>query len=320
MSGAQSEADPLTMSLPIHAPYDGSSKPFTIGLKPLDLADWIEIDDTFDLQLREKRRLEAEIPGEVFVAEAGTEDAQREVLDLLRVHLVQRFPDRYRAGCKGIAIAGHPALATEAMRTLPPLRAAASLVQEDLILMRRGEDGWRLCAGSLCFPSSWSLREKFSKPLHEIHAPVPGFGGGTRNADLIARIFDRLAVEQPVVRRNWSIQSGTDLYRPALRSERAMVEVERPSKFPGGVIRVHCFIRIERQTLRKLPKSGDILFTIRTHLDPLAALARHPDGSALAASFAAQLRGLDSRELDYKGLSADRDRLVEILVDMAGRD
>mgnify|MGYP000846223527 CR=1 FL=1 len=45
-----------------------------------------------------------------------------------------------------------------------------------------GEGGWRLAAGSLCFPSSWSLVEKFGKPLQDIHAPVPGFGPGTRSA------------------------------------------------------------------------------------------------------------------------------------------
>ncbi|TIU52784.1 MAG: DUF3445 domain-containing protein, partial [Mesorhizobium sp.] len=64
-----------------------------------------------------------------------------------------------------------------------PLVQASLLVQEDLILMRRDESGWRLAAGSLCFPSSWSLLEKFGKPLQQIHAPVPGFGPGTRPAE-----------------------------------------------------------------------------------------------------------------------------------------
>ena len=50
------------MTLPAHTPYDGSSKPFTIGLKPLDPATWIEIDGTFDVQMRERRRLLAAIP------------------------------------------------------------------------------------------------------------------------------------------------------------------------------------------------------------------------------------------------------------------
>ena len=62
------------------------------------------------------------------------------------------------------------------------------------MLMRRGEDGWRLAAASLCFPSSWSLEEKFGRPLQDIHTPVPGFGRGTRTADIIHRIFDNLAV------------------------------------------------------------------------------------------------------------------------------
>ncbi len=37
------------------------------------------------------------------------------------------------------------------------------------------------------------------------------------------------------------------------------------------------------------------------------------DRAALAASFAEQLMGLDGDQLDYKGLTADRDRLVEAL-------
>lgn len=309
--------NPDPVQVPRHTPYDGSSKPFTIGLRPLDLAEWIEVDDDFDEQLREKRRIEAAHLDQVFVAEPDTEAAQREVLDLLRTHLPARFPDRYRAECKGLAVAGHPALTTEAMRALPPLRAAAMLVSEDLLLMRRGASGWRLAAGSLCFPGNWSLPEKFGRAMHEIHAPVPGFGAGARNAEVIARIFDKLAVEQPVERRNWSIQSGTGLFRPALRQQRAAIATGRPSKFPDGDIPAHCFIRIERQTLRKLPASGDILFTIRTSLDPLAILYRHPERRALAASFAEQLAGLDAAQLDYKGLAADRDRLVDLLRAMA---
>ena len=37
------------------------------------------------------------------------------------------------------------------------------------------------------------------------------------------------------------------------------------------------------------------------------------DREALAASFAGQLMALDAEQLDYKGLTADRDRLVEAL-------
>ena len=134
-------------------------------------------------------------------------------------------------------------------------------------------------------------------------------------------MFDALPVEQPVERYNWSIQSGDALYQPLSNDERDDRTATRPSKFPDQDIAAHAFIRVERQTLRKLPVSRDILFTIRIHLDPLRILAQHPDRAALALSFAQQLVALDETQLDYKGMTADRDRLVGLLHAMAeGKD
>ncbi|MBZ9677538.1 heme-dependent oxidative N-demethylase family protein [Mesorhizobium sp. ES1-1] len=303
--------------LPTHTPYDGSSKLFTIGLKPLDPAGWIEVDHHLLPYLAEKRRLYAEISERVFVEEEGTRDAQQEVLDLLRPYLAEKFPDTYGHGATGMEPIGAPVRpALSARLEEAPLVAASLLVQEDLILMRRGDSGWRLVAGSLCFPSSWSLVEKFGRPLQDIHAPVPGFGPGTRPADLINRMFDGLQ-GQAVERFNWSIQSGDALYHPLSDLQRIDHATNRPSRFPDGDIEAHAFIRVERQTLRKLPVSRDILFTIRIHLDPLAVLARHPDRRTLAMSFAAQLEALDLAQLDYKGMTSDRDRLVVLLNHMA---
>ncbi|TGV57967.1 DUF3445 domain-containing protein [bacterium M00.F.Ca.ET.141.01.1.1] len=304
-------------SLPAHTPYDGSSKLFTIGLKPLDPANWIEVDGHLLPYLAEKRRLYAEIPERVFVEEGGTRAAQQEVLELLGAYLPERFPDIHQRGDAGVAVVGvtsHPAISSSLAGA--PLVAASLLVQEDLILMRRDDSGWRLAAGSLCFPSSWALTEKFGKPLQQIHEPVPGFGPGTRPADLINRMFDGLQ-GQAVERYNWSIQSGDALYHPLSNVERIDRATSRPTRFPDGDVKAHAFIRVERQTLRKLPASRDILFTIRIHLDPLAVLARHPDRATLAASFAAQLEALDIAQLDHKGLTSDRDRLIAVLNHMA---
>jgi hypothetical protein len=85
------------------------------------------------------------------------------------------------------------------------------------------------------------------------------------------------------------------------------------SRFPGIDAASAAFIRVERQTVRKLPVSGDIIFTIRIHLDPISVLRAHPERASIAASFAGQLAALGRAELDYKGLAADRDRLVAAL-------
>ncbi|TPI60299.1 DUF3445 domain-containing protein [Mesorhizobium sp. B3-1-7] len=309
----------MTIRQPTHTPYDGSSKLFTIGLKPLEIERWIEVDEFLLPHLAEKQRLYADIPEKVFVEEADTRDAQSEVLALLSPHLIAKHPRTHFGAGSDVEVIG---LASATDRLPPalreaPLARASLLVQEDLILMRRDERGWRLAAGSLCFPSSWSLQEKFGKPLQEIHAPVPGFGPGTRPAELINRMFDGLQ-GQAVERFNWSIQAGDALYHPLSNIQRIDRATNRPTRFADGDINAHAFMRVERQTLRKLPVSSDILFTIRIHLDPLKVLDAHPDRATLAASFVEQLLALDQQQLDYKGLTADRDRLVAFLNGIAG--
>ena len=279
----------------IHTPYDGSSKPFQIGLRPLDPATWIEVDDKLEAYLTEKHRLYTEETRNVLVAEQGTEVAQQEVLEMVVEHLATHFSEM-------------PCEPDETV--VGPLARAALLIQEDLVLMRHSPQGWRLVAASLCFPSAWNLHEKFGRPMHEIHQPVPGFGEGTRNAGLIDRMFDNLRVEQPVVRWNWSMYGDARLYHPA--SDNKM-----KNRFGDGPITGKVIMRLERQTLRKLPKSGDILFTIRIHNNPLEVLETHKDGPALARSIASQISNLTDAEIDYKGLAGERERLLKRLNEIA---
>ncbi|HZY68189.1 MAG TPA: DUF3445 domain-containing protein, partial [Devosia sp.] len=191
----------------------------------------------------------------------------------------------------------------------PPLWTAARLVQEDLVLMRRGEHGWRLAAAAVCFPSSWMLREKIGRSMHEVHGPVPGFGGGSRNAELINRMFSNMRLGDVSVRWNWSLYGDAELFHP---------HNSPPRRFGAGESAANVFLRVERQTLRALPESGDIIFTIRIHLDPLTALEQHSDAKRIAAVLAEQVRTLNPEQLDYKGLTLERDRLLLRLAAIAG--
>ena len=193
-----------------------------------------------------------------------------------------------------------------------PLARAALLIQEDLVLMRKSPEGWRLVAASLCFPSAWNLREKFGKPLHEVHAPVPGFGGGTRNAGLIDRMFDNLRPDHSVMRWNWSLYGDAKLHHPA--SDHGLKK-----RFGDGNLAGNVTLRLERQTLRKLPKSGDILFTIRIYVDPLEVLAKLPNGKALAQAIADQIMAMSDEEITYKGFADERERLTRRLNQIAAQ-
>ncbi len=288
----------------IYTPYDGSSKPFSIGLTPLDLNEWIEPDRDLGVFLSEKKALEKTHFDDIFRAAPESHDAQQETLDLLVEHLTTRHSDLYSRRGDLIEMAGHSVdLSNE---TRPPLLRAGSLVQDDLLILRRKEDGWTLVAAHLAFPSSWSLAEKFMKPMDQIHAGVPGFQGGTRNAALINRMFDKLDVGQPVKRYNWSVTWRYALYHP--RPERMAVEPTSP-----GVAAANAIIRIERQSLRRLPETGDLLFTVRIYLDPLKAIMEAPEGTRLAAAMAAQLEALEDDQVNYKGLAEKRRELIDCL-------
>ncbi len=298
--------EPARTPLP-HTPYEGDKSPFSVGLAPLDLHDWIEIDDLLPDYLRQKAELFEKDESAVFAAEPETRDAQGETLALLLEHLPRRFPDLYEFDGETITVTATGASYRIADHAAAPLRLAALLVQEDLVLMRKGPKGYRLAAAALTFPSSWSLREKFSQDMTAIHENVPGFNGARMGA-IVGRIFENLPVDAPVWRLNWSIYGDGELHHPAAKSLEAQVAAGDPS----------LFVRVERQTLRRLPQSGDVLFTIRIHVDPFEAFARHPEGARLAAGLRAQLLALDPDQLAYKSLTTIRDRVAARLAEFAG--
>ncbi|MEP6828499.1 MAG: DUF3445 domain-containing protein [Aestuariivirga sp.] len=296
----------------IHTPYDGSSKPFTIGLAQLDDAQWLEEDQNLPFYLNEKLNLYKTLPDKVLVEDEGTREAQSEVLALVQAHVLKHFPNLYQHDGNVMRIGGQHNVQLDDP-TLSPIAIAALLVQEDLVLMRKSPEGWRLAAASLCFPSAWNLLEKFMRPLHEIHAPVPDFGEGTRNAGLIERMFDNLNSARSVLRWNWSLYGDDRLYHPL--SDNGMKR-----RFgEGDDIRGRVTLRLERQTLRKLPQSGDILFTIRIYLDPLEALERHAEGATLAHCIEHQLLAMTDEQIAYRGLADERARLCARLRDIAER-
>lgn len=260
---------------------------FRIGLQPLELDNWFEVDDLIDHYRAEKDRLNAQHGDAVFREEPGSAAGQAEVRALIEDNLARN----------------HPGLNLPADSGGSDLFEAARMVQEDLLLLQRDDSGWRLVAAALHFPSSWSLAEKFGLPLDQIHGNVPEFGPGTRNAQLMGRIFDGLKIDQPVQRMNWSLYPNPTLYHPYSVRDRAA----NPDRH---TIDAKSFIRVERQTLRKLPQTGTILFTVRIYLDPLTQLAKHPGALDRLREY---LLGLTPAERDYKGLRTSLDDVVALI-------
>ena len=278
-----------------HTPYAGPSRPFTIGLSALDPARWIQPDEDLRPYLGEKRHLIETRLDDVFRAAEDSLWAQRECLSALAGHLETCHAKTCQRDGNRMQVTSHTVdLADE---TLPPLLRAGLLIQDDLVIMMKREAGWSIAAAHLSFPSSWSLAEKFDRPMEAVHEHVPGFQAGTRNAVMINRIFDNLLPGQPAERFNWSINWRQKLFHP----ETGRNDAAAPDE---------AVVRVERQTLTKLPETGAIVFTIRIYLDPVTLFENHQEGARLAMALADQLQALDDAQTAYKGLDVQKARLV----------
>jgi dimethylamine monooxygenase subunit A len=278
------------------------SRPFTIGMRPLDQCAWFIVDENLGQYLQEKTEMLGISPDLVFREEISSRPAQAEVAAAIAANLSATCPEIFQFSGTHADIEGH---GRAQLDPVSPLKGAARLVQEDLLLLQRREDGWYLTAGALCFPSSWTLAEKMGRRLDAIHDPVPGFGPGHRTAAMMARIFDNLPIGKLALRWNWGLHGDGQLAQPPLPD--AHPRFADPSD-PEQV-----FLRHERQTLARFPLSGAILFTVRLHVVSCAQLGQSEAGRAHAEALARQLTSLGRDQLAYKGLAKDRDALLEML-------
>tara|TARA_R110000824_G_scaffold49838_10_gene139687 strand:+ start:15767 stop:16831 length:1065 start_codon:yes stop_codon:yes gene_type:complete len=177
------------------------------------------------------------------------------------------------------------------------------IVQEDVCVLRRREEGWILIAGSVCFPSYWSLKQKMGRPLQEVHASVPQMTEAIN--DVITKKMDDLESEKSVERFNWTMTNDRELHQPYPERTYKSLGGHKVSNANDGL-----YVRVERQTLTKLPANGDIMFTIRTYINPLAAIIRD---ITLAKGLHSAIINSSKEVLSYRGISIYRSEILECL-------
>ncbi|MGV3483486.1 MAG: heme-dependent oxidative N-demethylase family protein [Planctomycetaceae bacterium] len=175
-----------------------------------------------------------------------------------------------------------------------PLLSIARHLQEDLVLL--ANDASRDCpvvAGAVCFPSGWSLRDKMGQGMMSVHAAVPEFA-----AKLLIptqQLLARLKVGRPVWRMNWGVRPSNQLDQSPRHAASLLERARAVTSSNAGLT---CFLRVERQTLSRLPTTDHILFTIHTHQCALSELTR-PQQQRLCKV----LQSCPASTLRYKGLS-----------------
>ena len=185
-----------------------------------------------------------------------------------------------------------PGIAFDVREDDHPVVAAARIVQEDLCVLVRS-DAWRLQAACVCFPSRWNLASKLGTTLDDIHRPVPAYDvelSRPTNA-----FFERLKPQRSFWRLNWTLIDSPTLHQPT-----------SARRSPHGDLS-DWFFRVERQTLRRLPQSDAIVFTIRNYVASAKELCdTHEEfGATLLLNLDTAPEAMQS----YKGWNGVADRL-----------
>lgn len=272
------------------------------------------VDDDYREELALKARLFAEDASLRVGAEPGSDAIVWDCVGFVLRRLAREHPESFALREVGRAVVFENRRLGEETRLepgepaslpAPPMQWLGSQVQEDLCVLDGERPGVPLVAGCLCFPSMWSLREKLGKSLSAIHEPVPSFEAKLGRSTSL--LMGRLKVETPVWRMNWGIYPTPRLdLEPHTSPEWEHALEEVTAENAGRTL----FVRVERQTLTRLPTTAGILFTIRTHVSALEEEARDPDRRARILATA---RSVPPETQRYKRLASYLPALVDYL-------
>jgi hypothetical protein len=263
-----------------------------MGLRSLEAEQWIESGDDLLTQIPERIEL-AENSREVVYQELpGYREPVAELVDRI-IENLKRFHSHDYA-ITDFSITHIPSHHTVDISGSDKLLQIASVIGEDLVVLARENNEWRIVAGAVIFPSRWKLSEKLGKGMDAVHAPVPGYEAAL--APYMTATFDKIGVDRPVWRKNWSLHSTADLHQPTSIHEPAAPE--------------DYWWRTERQTLTRSLNGEFLFFTIRNRAEPLSWIKNDPDPAAL---FAETLASFAPETVEYKGLVKDHQAIIDYL-------
>lgn len=172
--------------------------------------------------------------------------------------------------------------------------------EPDLLFLTADPGGqFRLQAGTVCFPSGWSLEEKLGQPLDFIHGVVPGLNATLGNP--IHLFLSRLKPGVAFFRVNWGIAATAELNLHPVRG--------LPPPLPPVTLD-RLWLRVEEQVLIALPRTQGIVFGIRIALRRLDDLAQEPEA---ARGLRRALVTMPAEVAAYKRIDSIRDGLCGLL-------
>lgn len=282
----------------------------------------------------ERRKTMAEHQSTVMGAIPAGHDAVRELYGyLLGEYLPQRHRSAFTLERDGAVFRNR--VTGRTFPTEPPadpraaLRVVGETVEDDVFLLRETDEGHLCVAFLCCHPAGFDPSAKLGKLLKDIHEPVPSYD---KIGPSMERFFSKLETGRSVKRLNVSSDRST----PALIRWSACLTVVCPKwsistqnklftpsglhTYDGDKVRAdeevdieQVRLRVELQTLTRLPKTRAVSFTFKTYLYPLKEIKDEGLGPDLVVAIEGLRKGNAPDMFRYKGAARWGDAVCRYL-------
>ena len=273
-------------------PIDGKPFRLNMGLRSLEPQFWLEAGNDLDAQIPERIELASSVPDVVYQELPGYEGAVQELIGRI-IENLKEFHDRDYSFTSN-TVRHIPTDTLVSLTCEDVLLQISTIIGEDLVVLSREDKEWKIVAGAVLFPSRWKLSEKIGKGMDAVHAPVPGYESAL--APYMTATFDKIGVDRPVWRKNWSLHSTEALHQPTSIHEQVLPE--------------DYWWRTERQTLTRSQEGEFLYFTIRNRAEPLVWIKENAQS---ALEFSKTLESFSPETIEYKGLQRDHQVIIDYL-------
>ncbi|KXH31302.1 hypothetical protein CSAL01_03813 [Colletotrichum salicis] len=241
----------------------------TMSLTKMDTDFWIELENTYKQRIAERKDLYAKNGRDVLDSLPGCELACKELMEMVIQFICARYPKQFKLD--GNILVNNILDTTSDLSVTEPLIVLLDNVPEDFgIMLRDHETGkYVLRGGIICSSVGWKLSEKAGLGLPGIHKVVPDYKEKMEFS--MDRFFTKMPTNKPIQRGSWGLEKGQPLYLPSEHPDFSHREHQNPSLQPEDV-----HLRVDWQTLRRLPLSGGVVFNFKALFTPLTEFKDEP--------------------------------------------
>jgi dimethylamine monooxygenase subunit A len=259
---------------PLYRPYRWAAADFQLGLRPIRPENWILIGAGHAEMMRQKCERLANQRQCYYRTLPTSLPAQRELRERIVAHLAADHPQSFeKIGSVVRSLITRQTLDLDDAST-EPLMQVSYLIEEDFMLLEEIEGTIQITAASNAYSSSGRLVGSVGHDVEWAHEPVPQL---TRKlGGKINRVLGSIHADTPCERFNWQITPMATVFFPhddphaanAAAMREVLVELRRDPARAGEFL----WIRVERQTLMRLPDSNAVAFSLHTYSDPLSSM------------------------------------------------